>query len=46
LAHKIIKNPKTGMFTVFKQNPEKIGKFGEWKITGSYKTEPEAKATV
>jgi len=46
LAHKIIKNPKTGRFTVFKQNPEKIGKFGEWKITGSFKTEAEAKAKV
>jgi hypothetical protein len=42
----IKENPKTGRFTVFQQNPEKIGKFGEWKITGSYKTKPEAEANV
>ena len=45
--HKVIKNPKTKKFTVFEQVPEKIGKFGEWKIVaGGFKTRAEAEASV
>jgi len=37
-------NPRNKRWTVFEQNPAKIGKFGEWKIVaGGFKTEAEAK---
>ena len=46
MVHMIKENPKTGRWTVFEQNPEKIGKFGEWKITGSYPSKSEAEASA
>jgi hypothetical protein len=45
LVHKIVQTKKK-RWIVFKQVPEKIGKFGEWKIIGNKATEAEAKAIV
>lgn len=45
--HKVVKNKRTGRFTVMEQVPEKVGKFGEWKITGGgFKTKEEAESFI
>jgi hypothetical protein len=45
MVHMVKENPKTKRWTVFEQNPDKIGKFGEWKIVaGGLTSESEAKA--
>lgn len=46
MAHKVIQNKRTKRFTVFERIPKNIGKFGEWKITGSFKTRAEAESSV
>ena len=44
--HKVVKNKRTGRFTVMEQNPEKKGQFGEWQITGSFETRDEAEKSI
>ncbi len=47
MVHKILQNPKTKRFTVFKQVPEKVGQFGEWKIVaGGLESKSQAVAKI
>jgi len=39
--HKTVETKK-GRFVTMEQNPDRIGKFGEWKVTGNFATKPEA----
>ena len=43
MSCKIVQAKKTKRWVVFKEVPEKKGKFGQWKIYGGFKRKSDAK---